>query len=101
RRDLESLVITVSRRCHFKVELRDPAEAGAFELLDAEGHTLPLTVRKGNVSSLDTRMPLSAGRSEMATVEETARTVVLYRGDKEVRRAPVELKAAAPTILQP
>jgi RNA polymerase sigma-70 factor (ECF subfamily) len=100
-RDLERVVLAVSRRCHFKVELRDAAEADAFELLDVGGRTLAMTVRKGNISTAAGRMRLAAGRSEMATAEETARTIVLYRADKEVRRAPIELRSGAPTIVQP
>jgi hypothetical protein len=101
RTDLERLELRVSRRCHFKIELREPTEADGYTLQDAGGASLAITVRRANMSFATERAQLTEGRSEMATCEETARTLVLLRGKTEVRRVAIALKTDAPTILQP
>jgi hypothetical protein len=89
RRGLE---IVVSRRCHLRLELGDTAgDADRFGVLDADGNAIPLSIFVGVGRDTSDFGTLEHGVSEVLAVDETARTLVLYRDDVEVRREPLDL----------
>jgi protocatechuate 3,4-dioxygenase beta subunit len=95
--DLDSLEIRLPRRCHFRVQLRSASKPGYhFEILDASGERLPMIEGLGDVALHHTDMQLTDGRTSVLSVEETARTLVLYFGEEEVLREA--LKVSPDTI---
>lgn len=100
--DLEHLTITVSRTCRFQLVLRDPDEADSFALLDADDQRMPMSFTLGN-TSVGGRgaFELAGGRSEIMEADERARTLVLLRAGREVRRAPIRLGPGEVQVLEP
>lgn len=73
-----------ARRAHFRVELAPPFErADAFEMHDADGTQLFMAHLREGARLLYPRAPLVRGRSLVFAVPETARTLVLYKGQEE------------------
>ena len=89
--DLEQLELVVPLRCRLQIELSSPDRADEFALLDVEGSPLMVGVYHGDFAFSNERGQLSQGRSEIVSVGEDARTVVLYSGGQEVERVPIEL----------
>jgi protocatechuate 3,4-dioxygenase beta subunit len=98
--DEGDVVITVERRCHFRVELAVPAEADELGVLDANDRVLIVSEFLGNGRREDHRHPLVEGRSNTLAVGDRATTLVLYRGGAEVRRVPLELTPGSPLSLR-
>ncbi|MCP3914459.1 MAG: sigma-70 family RNA polymerase sigma factor [bacterium] len=98
--DIENIEIRLPSRCSFQVLLeRDPLEADAFKILDADGGTMRYTIQYGKTaegsyvsSSGSGPAGLADGKSEVVQVDDTARTIVLYLQGVEVRRVPIELE---------
>lgn len=100
--DLEHLVITVSRVCRFQIELADVAEADAFWVLDALEQRMSLGYTLGDLAvSSDGGLDLAGGRSEVVEADERARTLVLTKAGREVRRAPLFLAPGRVQVLRP
>jgi hypothetical protein len=91
--DVESSIeLVVTARCHFQVELAEPVDrADSIAVLDAEGERLPLLLLRGDSNESGPTKPLSAGRTPVLAVGETAATLVLLRGKEEVERHPIVL----------
>jgi RNA polymerase sigma-70 factor (ECF subfamily) len=89
---IERLEITVDRRCHFKVELTDPAAADEVAVLDAEGNELILNIFVGDGRRENERAPIAEGLSHTLAVSDAGRTLVLYLQGKEVGRVPLALE---------
>ena len=66
-----------------QVVLADPNEADGFKLLDPEGYERPRY------------RTLTDGRSDPFEFPEGPWILALYRGETEVRRAPVDIRAGA------
>lgn len=103
--DLEEIEIRVPHRVRFEVLLLgDPEEADRFGVADGEGRTLQLQstlMGTGRATSVTgPKMKLSAGRSEVVSCSEDARTLILCRGDEEVRRVPLSLKVGEVQVLK-
>jgi len=105
--DLEAVEIVFPLYCELQVMLTsDPGLADSFALLDDAGHELELRERVhfgGNsiVFQMDSRVAITAGRSNVVEAPETARTLVLYAGSEstEVLRVPVVLAAGETTVV--
>ncbi|HKE01886.1 MAG TPA: sigma-70 family RNA polymerase sigma factor [Planctomycetota bacterium] len=93
--------VVVSLRCHLQVELANPAEADAFQILDAAGKVVMARLHQGPLTLMRERCPLTAGRSEVLSVDESAKTLVLVRGNAEVRRVAIALKPGERTVVRP
>ncbi|MCI0588382.1 MAG: sigma-70 family RNA polymerase sigma factor [Planctomycetes bacterium] len=91
RNQIEDLQITVDLRCHFKVELDDPASADAVSVLDADGKALTINIFYGNSRQENDRAPIVEGRSHTMAVTDAGRTLVLHLEGKEVNRVPLDL----------
>jgi hypothetical protein len=99
-REPERVIITVERRCHFRVELADPTLADELGMLDDEGRELVLSEFQGSSRNDTERHALSQGRSSTLAVSDRARELVLYRAGVIVRRTNVDLRAGEPLTLQ-
>ena len=94
--DLEDIEVRLGLQVSFTLDLsRDPAMANQFELLDTAGQQLEILKRSGNSEFSNPRMYLGRGTAEdgqsaVYSTSDAARTLVLYRGDEEVVRLPVE-----------
>lgn len=100
--DLEHLVLTVSRTCRFQVVLLDPEEADRFAVLDAADERMWLGYTLGNTAlSSNGAMDLAGGRSEVIEGDERARTLVLSKAGREVRRVPIRLVPGDVQIVRP
>ena len=91
RNRIEDLQITVDLRCHFKVELADPASADEVSVLDADGAALVINIFYGNSRRENERAPILEGRSQTMAVTDAGRTLVLLLQGKEVNRVPLDL----------
>jgi hypothetical protein len=98
--DAENVVITVLSRCHFKIELAEAEEANGFRVLDERGKALSIHVFSGGETWATDFEKLTAGQSPMVAVEETAKTLVLFKGNEEVRRVSLDLKPGEPNVLR-
>ncbi|MCR9247341.1 MAG: sigma-70 family RNA polymerase sigma factor [bacterium] len=88
----ENLRIEVVRRMHMQLELQRPDLADGVSVLDAHGAPLPINVFRGRGRSTTLRLPLDGGRSPVFVVPDTAVTLVLQKGEDEVRREALLLQ---------
>ncbi|MBL9080034.1 MAG: sigma-70 family RNA polymerase sigma factor [Planctomycetes bacterium] len=68
---------------------------------DARGTAIGVTITQGDRAWGATDVPLVDGQSEVIAVPDDATTLVLWRGDHEVGRVPVDLRPGAVQVLQP
>ena len=99
--DHDALVITLSRRCHFQVELGADTEADEIGILDGEGQPLVISEFLGGRRRERFRHPLHEGSTNPLAVTDAARTLVLYRADDELRRLPIYLEPGEPQTIRP
>lgn len=93
-----TIEIVVPRRHEMRVL---SAEGDAFTVLDGAGEELDTVVIEGGRRLLRRRTPLFDGASEIVGVEDTAATLVLYEGERELRRVPLHLAAGRVNELRP
>ncbi len=96
----EDLVITVSRRCHFQVELSVADEADEVAVLDAQGEELVISEFLGNGRREMQRFPIQDGRTNTLGVGDEGKTLVLFKGGEEVRRVPLQLVPGERVVLR-
>jgi hypothetical protein len=99
--ELEGVVVTVMRRCHFRLELPDPEEADALEILDAAGERMTISEFLGNGRRDGPRAAIVDGRTTQLGVGDPAATLVLLREGAEVRRVTLSLDPRQETVLRP
>jgi hypothetical protein len=103
-RDLDpakGLEFSVSRRAYLRVELDGaPERADAIALIDAGGETSNLVLLREWCPYLYPRAPLVDGRSLVFAASLEARMVIFYRGEEEVGRAPLALRAGELSVLR-
>lgn len=83
------LVLEVARRCQVRFE--GGAGVTAVEVVDEEGTVLPAYRFQSGSSMSQMRMTLSEGDSIPFAVSEDARAMVVYEGEQEVERLPLDL----------
>jgi hypothetical protein len=96
------LEIAVSVRCHLKVDCSaTPELADGIRVLDGEGQAMMLReVGPGGELSSDV-FALVSGRSTTLGVASEARMLVLFKGDAEVKRVPLDLVPGRVNVVQP
>lgn len=94
------LEIVVSRRRFLRLELDAPGSATKFGVLDAEGKTVELRQEEDGGVRIASAMELSEGRSVVTIVPDSARTVVIYAGDRELRRIEIEFTPGGVTVVR-
>jgi hypothetical protein len=99
--DLGHLEVRLPAMCSFQVLLQDPKEAGRAAVRDAQGKLLIVQTIVGNVGKADVALDLAEGVSEVTSTSESARWLVLLKGDQEVRRVPILLEPVTTAILRP
>lgn len=99
--DVENVTLTVSRRCHFRVQLSDPEQADEIVILDPEER--PMTISEFNSQGRrdGDRFAIDDGQSNLWAVGEEAATLVLFKEGEEVLRMPIQLSAQEQTLLEP
>ncbi|MBK8180898.1 MAG: carboxypeptidase regulatory-like domain-containing protein [Planctomycetes bacterium] len=88
---IESMEVTVSRRCHFQVALADPEFADELCVLDEEGVQVELSLFAGTGRREGARLPIQAGRTEVIACPDNGVTLVLRKAGAEVLRRNLEL----------
>lgn len=99
--DLGALRLEVERRLRLAVELAEPDEADAFGLLDGDGEAVPLLQRTPGRLLVRERAAIAGGLSDVHQAPARARTLVLFRDEKEVRRVPFTFAPEGVTRLRP
>jgi len=89
--DLTRLEIRLPVACRFQVLMRNPDEADAVGVLDANGRRMSLLVTLANTAFSGPTTRLRKGHSAIIQVDERATTLVLLKNGKEVRRHGVTL----------
>ncbi len=79
------LALVVSRRAYVRV-VTDLAGADGFSVFDADGALLTAVAYLTGSVYAEERVRMFGGRSAIVAVPETARTVVLYAGERELAR---------------
>lgn len=101
RQPAQPFDLEVSTRAYLRVELREPHErADAIALEDGNGRTRFLALQRAWCPHLYPRAPLVDGRSLVFTASMEATTVIFYRDEEEVGRAPLALRAGELTVLR-
>ncbi len=95
-----NLRVVLERRMQLQIELADPSSADQFALLDATDHEISMRLRTGTTTYFMNRAPIIDGHSHVASAGESARSVVLYKGDSEVGRIKVQLSAEEITVVR-
>jgi len=92
--DVEDLEIVVSRRMHLQVELDAPVDrADEMRVLDGEGNAMLLRIMRNETSFTNRKAEIVDGRSQVLSLAEDGRTVVLFKAGAEVARLPIALRA--------
>jgi protocatechuate 3,4-dioxygenase beta subunit len=99
--DLLHVEIAAPLRVHVQVDASNHPSADEVAVLDAGGEKLELAIRHGNSAYGMREVRLIEGRSEIFSVLETAKTLVLYANDAEVLRQPVKLASGSLNTLRP
>lgn len=99
--DPEHVEVIAPRMCEVQIELGDPGLADRACFLDEDGHRLAALIFDSNSITVHAELGLSRGRSEVALLAGSARTLVLEQAGAEVLRMPVHLDPAQRTVLRP
>ncbi|HEX6884453.1 MAG TPA: sigma-70 family RNA polymerase sigma factor [Planctomycetota bacterium] len=100
--DPQHLELVEPLPCELQVDLSaDPAFADELAVLDAAGQPLETIESFGNGFSLGTSARITDGKSPVVVVKESATTLVLRRGGKEVLRRVLTLDPAQRTTVRP
>lgn len=84
----------------FSVELTDAASATTLGVIDASGKPLDVKIYSPDSSTLLERAPLREGRSRVCEVGDDAATLILFAGEREVRRVPLELSCSEVRVIR-
>jgi len=100
--DPEHLELVEPLLCELQVDLSgDPNFADSLRVLDRDGNELQTIESFGNGFSLGTEARITNGLSEVVVVQETARTLVLFKREAEVLRKQVRLEPDQRTTVKP
>ena len=86
------LRVEVNLRMHVQVELLDPKRADSIVVLDADEQPVRINVFQGNGRREHDALGLVDGRSPVFVVPDTATTLVLRNGGREVSREVLQLR---------
>jgi protocatechuate 3,4-dioxygenase beta subunit len=81
-------------RRHLQVELNPPLDrADALRVLDSGDHSMILRIMRGATSFTNRQADIVDGRSQVLSLSDEARTVVLFKAGAEVGRVGVSLSS--------
>lgn len=96
----DDIVITLERRCNFRIELAPGSPVVRFELRDRSDEPLLIWEHRGGTQTSRESIPLTDGRTPVYAASERARTVLLIGADGEVvDRVPVALVPGQVTVV--
>jgi hypothetical protein len=99
--DATHLEIVASLRMHVQVEVAEPRDrVDRLKVFDANERRVVLTVFHGLGAHASLDLPIRDGRSDVFVVEESAATLVLYRGEEEVARKPLNLSVGETNVVR-
>lgn len=78
--------------CRFRVNVRPGDAADRFRVLDGDGRELRVTAQTAHGTDLHQSVRRQEGGFPVCIVGEEAAMLVLYHGDVELRRVPLELQ---------
>jgi hypothetical protein len=82
-------------RRHLQVELNPPLDrADALAVLDADGKPMILRIMRGSTSFTNRKAEIVDGRTQVLSLSDEARTVVLFKAGAEVGRVGVHLSSS-------
>ncbi len=88
----DDVVIRVSLRLHVQVELDTPTDrADELRILDESGEPIAVRVIRADRSHTNMFATIKDGRSEVLSVSDAARTLVLSRNGNQVASIPITL----------
>ncbi len=90
--DATDLEYRLPQRVHFRLALRSH-DVDRGELRDADDAALSVVTSRGNLAYEAKDFAIQEGRTEAMSADERARWLVLWAGDREVRRVPVRFVA--------
>jgi RNA polymerase sigma-70 factor (ECF subfamily) len=93
-------IITVSRRCHFRVEAHPEFEATHIQAFDENGEPLTLAQRQGNVTHTSNRAAFTEGKTAVLAVSDAAVTLVVWNAEKQVSNHALNLAAEELSVLR-
>lgn len=99
--DPNDVVLTVTIEHSFRVEPAPSEGIDEFEVLDGAGKRLLIEAETTTSNTTDFRVRLDAGSFPVCKVSEEGATIVLYRKDQEVRRAPITWTGERIQVLRP
>jgi protocatechuate 3,4-dioxygenase beta subunit len=89
--DVQHLELSVPMTVHVQVETDKSAGFDKLQVLDQDGKALEAGIYHGNSAYAMRDIPLKEGRTEVFTVSETGKTLVLYAKGTEMLRKPLKL----------
>ncbi len=89
----EDLKIVISKRCRFRVQLSEGIQADSFMVLSGCDSEMEFDqYESGVMVSRRTRSAIVRGSSSPCDLRDSAKTLVLFQGDREVQRVPLRLE---------
>jgi hypothetical protein len=96
----ENLVVVVPLRVDAQVVLDPPGDADRAVFFDDEGRIVPVSLLRFGQRQIWDHAPLVKGRSEVIALSDAATTLVLRRGDQEIRSEPIRLVPSEVNVLR-
>jgi RNA polymerase sigma-70 factor (ECF subfamily) len=93
------LVVMFLCRVHVVLDPTDLADA--YEVLDGSGKRLDVLAQTSSSINSEDHVRRGADGFPVCKISDTARTLVLYRGQTELRRVPIELHAGDLQVITP
>lgn len=91
--DVRNVRIEVGVRLHVQVELSDPTSAECVVVLDAGGNEVLINVFTGRGRRESDTLAFADGKTPVFVLPDTATTLILRKGETEVRREALQLRA--------
>ncbi len=100
--DHQQLEIVAPRLCELQIDSSsDPGLARKARVFDDQDRELFALQFRGGEGIMVPRIGIVEGKSDVVRVSETARTLVLYKEDREVLRVPIRLDPHQRTTIRP
>lgn len=99
--DVEHFDIAVDRRVHLQVELDLPLDrADELRVLDAQDQPMILRIMRGESAFTSRKSSIEDGRSQVLSLGEGARSLVLFKSGVEIGRLPLRLDPSRPNVVR-
>lgn len=89
---LDDVELVVTRRVHVRVTLNEGERGDEISILGEDHEPLGLQVSRGKPGPIQSRMPIHGDRTDILSVAETGRILVLFEAGEEVARRAILLR---------